>query len=92
MNIKKKQEYEEKSRNAKKKQDERSVVSSLWRSNRKGGVVLEGRCRESTTNCIVIGAYPRAFLLFVHYFMRIRKMFDLLGHSRSYSPNSMYFR
>ena len=91
-NIEKKQECEEKSRTAEKKQDERSVVSSLCRSIRKDGVVPEGKCRESTTNCNVIGAYPCALLLFLHYFLCNWKMFDLLGHFRSYSPNTMYFR
>ena len=65
-NIEKKQDYEEKLKNAKKEQDEQSVVSSLWRSTRKDGVMPEGRCRKSTTNCNVIGAYRRALLLFLY--------------------------
>ena len=51
-----------------------------------------GKNPQKNCNCKVIGASPRAFLLFLYYFLRICKMFDLLGHFRSYSPNTMYFR
>ena len=54
-------------RNYSKVQDEQSVVPSLWRNTRKDGMMPEARIQWSTANCNVIGAHPRALLLFSEY-------------------------
>ena len=50
-----------------KKQADRSVVPSLRKSAQRRSMMPEARNRWTTTNCNVIGAYPRALLLSSEY-------------------------